>query len=462
VLTLTVTVAVLLYFDRYILGNATNKIKTTLGLDDESVSWLIGAFFFSYAFGQIGAGWLADRFGARRVLSVAIFAWSACTALVGVAVGFWELFAYRFWCGLFESVAYPACAGIIRRWVPASARGMASGVVSLGGRIGGAVTPKITVTLMAISATQWPTVADWRPVFLLFGTLGICLAGVFWFLHRDRPEQNRRVNAAERALIAADEPPPSTVPGGRLLPALLTNRSLWLCSIVQAGSNFGWVFLFQTLQPYLYQVHRTDQATNGTMCSVVGIISVPAVLLGGWLADALTRRLGKRWGRALPLSLPRFVAAGLYGVVAILHIAWLQPTPLHQSLRIAGDVSSTGSLGPGLCWPMECALGNLGTPMASEMQTWTIVLLCGLIAFFSDLTLPAIWAYSMDVGGKHAGLVLGWGNMWGNLGAAISPTLLILAAKSYGWTSAFWICGGVFFTIAVLSLFVDATEIVDA
>jgi MFS family permease len=456
VLVMAIAVAILLYVDRFCVSNATKDIKSTLDLSDLQVSWLLAAFFYTYAFGQLGGGWLADRFGARRVLTVAIAAWSTCTGLIGFAVGFWDLLAYRFLCGLFESVAYPACAGVIRSWFPASARGFASGGVSLGGRAGAFLTPKMTVVFIALSASLLPAFASWRPVFWLFGVLGIGTAGLFWIAFRDRPEQHPAANGAECELIAlgnkAPAPPvamtsaavaesPKTAERiaaeeSGALPSLpvriATNRSLWLCSIVQAGSNFGWVFLFTLLPIYLYEVHRTERATNGTMCSSVGLICLPSVILGGLLADFATHRLGRRWGRSLPMAVPRFVAAGLYILVGILSFVWLDP-----------QVEAPG-LSP------------------NERHTWTFILLFGFIAFFSDLTLPAIWAYNLDVGGKSAGVVLGWGNMWGNLGAAFSPTLLILAERNWGWTSVFWLCGGVFFAIAVLSLFVDATEIVDA
>ena len=55
---------------------------------------------------------------------------------MGLARGFLDLYLCRLACGLFESGAYPACAGMIRRWIPAEKRGMASGIVSLGGPAG--------------------------------------------------------------------------------------------------------------------------------------------------------------------------------------------------------------------------------------------------------------------------------------------------------------------------------------
>jgi MFS transporter, ACS family, glucarate transporter len=434
VLTMAVAVAVLLYLDRYCLSTSDRAIKATLGLSEGEVAVVLSIFYLPYAFGQLVLGYLADRFGARRVLTLLMLAWSTVTGLMGLARGFVDLYLCRLACGLFESGAYPACAGIIRRWIPAEKRGMASGIVSLGGRVAAAVTPLLTVLLMGIAETALPDVAKWRPVFFLYGTIGIVLAIVFWIVHRDRPELNPAVNAAERNLISAGDPPPSAVPflASRFAQAIVTNRSLWICSAVQFGSNFGWVFLLTYLNRYLLEVHKADEQTRGIMCSLVALIGLPALLLGGWLTDATNRRLGRRWGRALPMALPRFVAAGLYFTVALLSLAWLEPTE------------------------------TSATPILTATQSWAIVLLLGFVAFFSDLTLPAIWAYSMDVGGKTVGFVLGWGNMWGNLGAFASPMILNEAVKAYGWDAVFWICGGVFITIAVLSLFVDATDIVDA
>ena len=434
VLSMAVAVSVLLYLDRYCLSTSDRAIKETLDLSEDQVAAILSIFFLPYAFGQLVLGYVADRFGARRTLSALMFAWSSVTGLMGFARGFLDLLVCRFACGVFESGAYPALVGLIRRWIPADRRGTASGIVSLGGRLAGTFTPWLTVVLMAAAGATIPDVAKWRPVFLLYGLIGISLAIFFWIVHRDRPEQNPAVNAAERKLIAGSEPISASAPssGGRFVRAIVTNRSLWICSAVQFGSNFGWVFLFTYLNRYLLEVHKAEEQTRGVMCMLVGAIGLPALLLGGWITDWATRRLGRRWGRALPMALPRFVAAGIYFTVAILSLAWLQP-------GVDG-----------------------AEPVLTMSQSWTLVLLLGFVAFFSDLTLPPIWAYSLDVGGKNVGFVLGWSNMWGNLGAFASPQLLNQAVAAFGWDAVFWICGGVFFTIAVLSLFVDATEIVDA
>ena len=98
---------------------------------------------------------------------------------------------------------------------------------------------------------------------------------------------------------------------------------------------------------------------------------------------------------------------------------------------------------------------------------WLIIFLLGTVAFFSDLGVPAIWAFNMDVGGRNVGFILGWGNMWGNLGAALSPIALNQVVAhflktsgdvGYAWDAVFVICGGVFFLVGIASLGVDATK----
>jgi sugar phosphate permease len=57
---------------------------------------------------------------------------------------------------------------------------------------------------------------------------------------------------------------------------------------------------------------------------------------------------------------------------------------------------------------------------------------------------PIIWAFAQDVGGRHVGAALGFGNMLGNLGAAVSPVALHLVRKEFGWDVAFFLCAGCF------------------
>ncbi len=446
ILGIAVCVAILLYLDRYCLSTADRNIKDDLGLSEKEMANLLGAFFFPYAFGQIPFGYLADRFGARRMLSLYMFVWSGFTGLLGIARGYTDFLLYRLGCGLFEAGGYPACAGIIKRWIPLPRRGLASGIVSIGGRLGGTITPTLTATLMAWFAIRLPEYFSWRPTLIVFGLCGMALAVAFWVVHRDRPENHPWCNAAELDEITAGQSPPVVAPSAftsspstaaaiasapdaspTIAPpsafpwlGVLKHRSLWISSFVQFGSNFGQVFLATYLNRYLLEVHEiADLETRGRMSSLVFFLSLPALIIGGVMTDALTKRFGQRWGRAMPMALPRFFAAGLFVVVPFITWAWPEVTPA---------------------------------------RAWMVIVVLGLVAFFSDLTLAAIWAFNMDIGGRIVGLILGWGNMWGNIGAGASPNAIRVIEASFGWDAVFYTCGGAFLVIAVAALFIDSTE----
>ena len=145
---LTTMVAVLLYLDRICLSIVERYVKDGLGLSNFQVGLLLSAFFWTYAIGQVPAGWLSDRYGARLTLALYVVLWSTFTGLMGLAAGLVFLLMLRLGCGLTEAGAYPACASLLSRWVPAARRGLASGIVSIGGRLGGAIAPVLTAFLV--------------------------------------------------------------------------------------------------------------------------------------------------------------------------------------------------------------------------------------------------------------------------------------------------------------------------
>jgi hypothetical protein len=63
-----------------------------------------------------------------------------------------------------------------------------------------------------------------------------------------------------------------------------------------------------------------------------------------------------------------------------------------------------------------------------------------------------------DVGGRYVGSVLGWGNMWGAVGAAVSPLVLeaLIYRAGLGWDVAFLTCAGAFLLSGLAALGVDA------
>jgi ACS family glucarate transporter-like MFS transporter len=84
ILAATTAAAFLMYLDRICMAAIMNSdsFKADIPLDPLMDGWIKGAFFAAYAIGQLPAGYLAVRFGARSLMSVYIILWSIFTVLV--------------------------------------------------------------------------------------------------------------------------------------------------------------------------------------------------------------------------------------------------------------------------------------------------------------------------------------------------------------------------------------------
>ena len=64
------------YMDRSNISVAQPEIAKQFGLSKTTMGLVLSAFTWAYALGQIPAGWLGDRFGPKRVLTVIMSWWS--------------------------------------------------------------------------------------------------------------------------------------------------------------------------------------------------------------------------------------------------------------------------------------------------------------------------------------------------------------------------------------------------
>jgi ACS family glucarate transporter-like MFS transporter len=377
--------AVLLYLDRVCMSVIAPAMVSELCLSKAEIEFILSAFFFGYALAQVPAGWLGDRLGARVMLTGCVLAWSLCTAWTGLAAGLAMILAARILCGVTQAGAYPIAARINSLWIPFSRRGFASSVITLGGRAGGALAPAATGYLILLFG-------GWRPVLWYYALLGVAWVIFFWRRFRQTPAEHPACNAAEVHLIESGLPAEAASPHGsaRHIPwaAACRSLSLWMQCLSQFAANISWTFLITLLPTYLITVYGVEVQQAGLLASIPLLAGMAGCVLGGAATDRLTRRLGLRWGRSLLGMTTKFVAAaGLVG-------ALLAQDPLLATVALAG------------------------------------------VSFAVDMGLGSTWAYFQDAGGPYVGTLLGWANMFGNLGAFVSPLLLGWLAECYGWPAA--------------------------
>ncbi|MDI3406482.1 MFS transporter [Streptomyces cavernicola] len=73
--------------DRSTLAIANSTISGELGLSATAMGILLSVFSWSYAFAQLPAGPLLDRFGARTVLGIGLLVWSVAQGAGGLVRG---------------------------------------------------------------------------------------------------------------------------------------------------------------------------------------------------------------------------------------------------------------------------------------------------------------------------------------------------------------------------------------
>jgi MFS transporter, ACS family, glucarate transporter len=404
VLAFSVAMAVILYLDRMAIAVPMRAIAVDLNVPLPQVGDSVAAFFWCYALFQVPAGWLGDRWGGRRALTLYVVAWSAAMAGLGVAAGSLSLVMMRALLGIGQAGAYATTASFLRRWMPFDRRGFANSAVSLGGRAGGVLAPLLTPILMGQHDA-------WRPVFLGYALVGLLWAGAFWLWFRDEPGRHPRCNAAEVALIQQGEtaPPAAAAQAVGMIPlgAMLANRGVQALSVINFCVNVGWIFLATWLPTYLMTVHSCTAKEAGLYTSFTAASGMAGCLCGGLATDFLVKRVGLLWGR-----------------------------------RIPGIISYGGA-----------AVGLAGVWTLNDVGP--IVALLVVTSFLGDFALGAGWATYQDIGGRYAGTVLGWTNMCGNIGAALAVSVIGRLVDNYGWSATFAMSSTAYLIGALGWLWVD-------
>jgi MFS transporter, ACS family, glucarate transporter len=399
VLALMFTLAVVTYIDRVCIAATRAAMSEELGLDRVQMGEVFSAFVLGYSLFEIPGGWLADRFGARALLTRIVLWWSLFTALTGAAWSYSSLLLVRFLFGCGEAGAFPGSASAVSRWFPAAERGKAQAIIILGSRLGGALAPGLVIALMGA--------IGWRSVYPTFAGLGLVWALVWTSWFRNSPEQHPAVSPAERDYIVASR---GQVSSGARVPwvRLLRSRNVWALCGMYSGYTYGLYFYLSWLPTYLQEGRAVSDDQMGFYAGLPWLVASVSNLAGGWLTDRLSTSMSLRWARRLP-AMGGLLAAAVFLVLAAL---------LHNN-------------------------------------TWALIALA-LSFGAADLIVAVCWATCLDIGREFAGTVSGTMNSLGQIGGVIAPVLVGLLVQEFGsWQLPLLISAGYYVVSALLWLLID-------
>jgi MFS transporter, ACS family, D-galactonate transporter len=374
---LLMALAGLAHFNRIAISVAGAEVFIDKGgISETRMGWVYTAFLIVYTLGMIPGGWLIDRIGPVRALTVLGLGMGTFAGLTG-ALGWlahsplqlWlGLLAIRGFAGLWNTPLHPGAAHVVSDVMPPGRRATANGMVTAGALVGIAFCYPVFGLL--IDRLTWP----WA-----FFAAGAALAGfgVVWHF------------TASRLVPPHASIGPTLGTRARVDWSILRRRDLWLISLSYTAFGYFQYLFFYWMDYYFKDVLHVDKVAARNDSFWITIAQGAGMALGGLCTDGICRRIGAAWGR-------RVVVMTGMGVGAV-------------AALVAVSVASEWHVVLALC----VSMGALG--------------MCEGV----------FWTTATDIGGRNRGLAAAFMNAFGNAGGLVSPTLTpILAQTSLGWGGA--------------------------
>jgi MFS family permease len=223
-------------------------------------------YFYGYAGMQVPIGMMIDRFGPRRLMTVAAGVCALGCVLFAMSSAFWGVAAGRFFIGASAAFSLVGAMAVAGHWFPARRFALLSGLAMMMGMAGGVFGQ----APMRVVVEHY----DWRTAMLMAAAGGLALAIAAWATVRDR----HRGSGGVRQVF-----------GG--LGRVLRNPQTWLIAIAGLGTTgplLGFAGLWGV--PYLEATQGVDRTAAAAVTSSLFIGWGVGAPLFGWFSDRIGRR----------------------------------------------------------------------------------------------------------------------------------------------------------------------------
>jgi cyanate permease len=224
-------------------------------------------------------GLLSDRFGVRKVLSIACFLVGVTGALRGLSSGFMSLAITTFLFGLIGAVIPGNMTKTAGIWFSGQHLGFANGILAVGMAIGFMAAAMLSATVLS------PLLGGWRWVLLLYGALSTIMSFLWFFTVRE-PGQIASGDSEERLTL------------GQTLSRVVRLKSVWLIGLALLGQSSCVQSMLGYLPLYLRERGWSVTGADGTVAVFHGVSMVSAIPLA-----LLSDRLGSRKKVLIPAVL---------------------------------------------------------------------------------------------------------------------------------------------------------------
>lgn len=369
------------FLDRMVMTVSLPFIGADFGIGKTQQGLIISAFFIAYAGFQIPGGYLADKFGPRKVMAIAIVWWSVFTSLTGVATSLVVLLTIRFLFGIGEG-CFPASSWkAISAYFPTKIRGRATAIQSSVNTLGPA--------LAAIVAAGIIKEFGWHNVFIFLGFPGLLVGlGIWWYI-RDNPKEHPAITAEELKELEEEAQQDNTSVSTEKVPfsTVIKTGALWQMAAIWFLFDITFWGFNSWLPSYLMEARGLSLTKTGFLAAIPFLFGTVGTLAGGWASDKFKN------GRTI-----------LYAIGSVIAAVFLYLTFSVQDL------------------------------------TQAMIYQC-LSALFMFFAMGIFWGILMDAISKNImGTASGVVNFGGQMAGVVSPPIMgyLIQASGGSYNNAFW------------------------
>ena len=371
----------LTYIDRINVNTAGPVFQKELHMSTSQLGWVFSAFGWAYLCLQVSGGWLSDRFGARKALTVCGIIWAGATIMMGLVGSFAVMIVARVILGLGEGATFPTATRALSDWFPANKRAFSQGITHAFARLGNFVTPPLVAWLIKFGS--------WRTSFIVLGVVSLLWSVVWWFYFRDDPKEHPAITPQELAVVpdfaARKAKLKEPVPWGPLV------KRMWPVTVVYFC--YGWtLWLYLTWLPsFFLHGYKLDLKRSALFSSGVFLAGVVGDTVGGIASDHIYKKTGNSNKARRDLVIFGFVLSLLFMI------------PVMRSHDL------------------------------------NLVAICLSAAFFfAEFTIGPFWAMPMDIAPRYSGSASGLMNVGSALAAAVSPLVAgYVIERTHNWDLPF-------------------------
>jgi MFS family permease len=372
---------VVCFMDRVNISVTAPLMIKEYGWNTKSLGVVFSAFFWGYFLLQLPVGWLADKFGARKLLGISMASWGIFSILTPMPSNVYGLSAVRAGLGVSEAPLMPAQASFVARHLP---RRMVSRIQAFN-LSAIAVGPLVATPLAAYFMIHY----GWRSVFYVCAVISFLMCAYWMYVTKKARmmdevfHQHTQDAPTEKKVVLAifDKP--------------LKHIEVWGSSIQAACNSYVFTFIVLWLPTYFIKARGMSVEEMAIFSTVPWIVLFVMMNVAGFIVDWVKNNIEHSifWRRMI------LVAGYLWCAAFIVMIQNVQTS--------------------------KQALMYICTAFVGLAFTW-----------------PVGFSLPIEYAGLRAGVITGFLNCWGQGASIIQPLITGYVAATNNWSQAFgWAAG---------------------